>query len=250
MELVGLVSAYLEGPLVDGAIRSALAACDHVLVFEGPAGEPLDADVPATDYAKWQPRVWLKEGRWKTDADKRTAMVAACRRFTPPVWACWIDGDEVLINGEYLRDWLQAIQWDEEATGTDELLGWPIKLVELDGSVSVCRGKVVRVDRIDSYSVSSSVFKNALGFTEGQGNFPYLWSEHLRPFEEWFARTRETNPELADQLEDTLRLFPPLPTEPFLIHRSALRHPARRGLRLHVQEAEELEKAGLSSPGR
>lgn len=244
LNLVALVSSYKEGPLIHGCLRSALAATDTVLVFEGPAGDPLDG-CPDTELSPWQHRVWLKEGAWRTDAEKRTAMVAACRRFDPPVWAVWIDGDEVLCNAEYLRDWLQAIQWDEEASGTDDLLGWPLKLVELDGSVSVCRGKVVRVDRIDSYSVSSSVFKDALGKSQKQGNVPYSVSEHIRPIADWIEETRKTEPLKAAAMEDTLRLLPPLPTEPFLMHRSALRHPARRGLRMHEQEARELERAGL-----
>jgi hypothetical protein len=38
---------------------------------------------------------------------------------------------------------------------------------------------------------------------------------------------------------------PPMPGEPFILHRPLLRHPLRRGHRLHEQERVELEKAGL-----
>ena len=36
-----------------------------------------------------------------------------------------------------------------------------------------------------------------------------------------------------------------LPGEAVIVHRSHLRHPARRGSRLHMQELAELEKMGL-----
>ena len=47
--IVGLCSSYLEGPLVQAAVRSLLVACDRVVVFEGPAGPPFEEDVPPTD---------------------------------------------------------------------------------------------------------------------------------------------------------------------------------------------------------
>jgi hypothetical protein len=251
MTLVALISAYKEGPLVDGAIRSAMAATENIVVLEGPAGDPLDAQVPESDYEQWGDLIRLKRGRWSTDAKKRTAMIEACRnQYEPPVWGVWIDGDEILCNGEYLPDWLNSIQWQDDCGDPDAppSMGWPMKLVELDGSVVVCRGKVVRIDLIDSYSVSSSVFRNALGFLHGEGNYAYSVSGHVRPFSEWIESEKDA--QKRDAMADQLRLWPPFPCEPHLLHRSALRHPLRRGLRLHEQEASELEKAKLSAEKR
>lgn len=239
--IVGLCSSYLEGPLVQGAIRSLLAACDRVIVFEGPAGEPLDADVPASDFtAFWDgpPLFMMERGRWSTDAKKRTAMIESLRPFTEPTWGVWVDGDEVLCNPEYLRDWLQYFDWREEETGVKNL-GWPIKLVEMDGSIAIVQAKVMRVDRLDSYSVSSSVFRDGIGQLHGRGNY----------------RAAVGDSPLAGQLKQLgdpdagLFAWPPLPCEPFIMHRSKLRHPKRAGLRLHEQEADEIVKAKAAGLG-
>jgi hypothetical protein len=238
--LVALISAYLEGALARGAIRSALEATDQVIVFEGPAGEPLEGDLPETDYAEFTGRITLVRGAWKTDAAKRTAMVEHCRRWRnfAPVWGVWVDGDEVLLNGQYLQDELNLLEWEDDPA--EPFMGWPMKLVELDGGVTVCRGKVVRVDLIDSYSVSSSVFRNVMGNLHGEGNIPLRASEHWAPLRHWLESLPAAERAVA---EDRIFLRPPLPCEPFLMHRSALRHPARRGLRMHAQEASELAKA-------
>ena len=253
--IVGLCSSYKEGPLVQGAIRSLLAACDRVVVFEGPAGPPLEEDVPESDFSPWgasmlndlvnptrSPMVTgvvIRSGRWATDAKKRTAMIESLRPFTEPTWGVWIDGDEVLCNPDYMRDWLNFADWKEEETGVQNL-GWPLKIVEMDGSIAVVQAKVLRVDRIDSYSVSSSVFTNAMGVLEGRGNYRAHITEfgtdvHLR--------------QLADPDEGWLFHWPPLPCEPYIMHRSKLRHPRRSGLRLHEQEAEEIVKAKAAGLG-
>ncbi len=240
--IVALLSTYREGPLARQAVASALRAADHVVAFEGPAGEPLpnEEECPGTDLGipdesgnLWMASVGLqyKAGRWTTDAAKRTAIVAHVRKLKlpPPVWGVWIDGDEILVNGEYLRDWLQLITWEDDPA--EPFMGWPIKLVELDGTVVVCQAKVVRLDLLDRYSVSSSVFRNSLGAMETRGNQPFNMDEWMAP--------------RARLIEQEARLYqlPPLSCEPHLLHRSFLRHPARRGLRLHEQEAQEIERA-------
>lgn len=235
--IVALLSTYREGPLARLAVASGLKVADHVVVFEGPAGEPLpnEEECPPTEYIsrglrRSSPEMIYRTGRWPTDAKKRTKMVEYVRRMNlpPPVWAVWIDGDEILVNGEYLRDWLQLIAWEDDPD--EPYMGWPIKLVELDGTVVVCQAKVVRLDLLDSYSVSSSVFRNALGALETRGNQPFDFNAWLDPREKLIAEGR-------------LYQMPPLSCEPHLLHRSFLRHPARRGLRLHEQEAQEIERA-------
>ena len=234
MILVGLVSSYREGGLVQGAIRSALDACDHVFVLEGAAGAPIEADVPATDLGVFSddPRVTYREGRWRTDGRKRQAMLEWSRQFAPPVWGVIVDADEILMNGLYLRDWLQRLEWHEEVNPEARYLGRPMRIMELDGSLAWVRGRLLRLDRIQKYEVSTSVFVNDRGIRHGEGNVPDRFSEWQTPRMKYIE-------------DDVMLAMPPLPTEPFLVHRSMLRHPLRSGLRLHEQERDELVRAGL-----
>lgn len=230
--LLGLVSSYKEGNLLRLAVESAERACDRVLVFEGPAGPPLEEEVPESVLPLRHGKVSVKRGVWKTDAAKRTAMVKATRGFSGVVWAVWVDGDEVLVNGEFLRDQLQSILWrDQDAE--QPTAGFPIRIVEMDGSVAVCRAKVVRVDLIERYLVSSSGIQFRNGVVMAEGNLPQKVSE-------WWTAER-----VRAAGEDRFFLEPPLPGEPFLVHRSPLRHPARARVRMHEQEAAELRRLGL-----
>src|SRR5579859_4971040 len=103
------------------AIRS-LAALDHVFVFEGPVeGNPPigpESELPTFKEAgKW---MTYFSGEWETDAAKRTAMVERAQAFPrgigEPLWGLWLDGDELLLWGEMLHDWLWRVsqQGDEE----------------------------------------------------------------------------------------------------------------------------------------
>jgi hypothetical protein len=260
--IVGLCSSYKEGPLVQGAIRSLLQACDRVVVFEGPAGTPLDEDVPLSDFTPYGRRMLndyeldffasdlsmpltIQVGIWSTDAKKRTAMIEHLRpeiraaEEEEPVWGVWIDGDEVLCNPEYLRDWLNFADWKEQETGVKNM-GWPLKLVEMTGDIAIVQAKVLRIDRLDSYSVSSSVFRNAMGALESRGNYRASISDF--PIHEQLRQ-------LGDPDGGYLFAWPPLPCEPYIMHRSALRHPRRSGLRLLEQEAVEIEKAKAAGLG-
>jgi hypothetical protein len=234
--IVGLCSSYLEGPLVQAAVRSLLDACDRVVVFEGPAGPPLEEDVPLSSFEVLD-GVEFHSGRWSTDAKKRTAMVESLRPFTEPTWGVWIDGDEVLKNPELLRDWLRFFDWKEEETGVRNM-GWPIKIVEMDGSVAVVQAKVIRVDRLDSYSVSSSVFRNVMGELDARGN--YRASIDDFPLGAQIRQLAEPDGGYMFAW-DSFALH-----EPYIIHRSKLRHPRRQGLRLHEQETAEIAKAKIA----
>ncbi len=228
-----MISCYREGTLVQAAIRSAATACDSVIVYEGPAGEPLpnEEECPGSDFTPFeQPVAWsnsiLHHGRWRTDARKRQAMLEATRKYDAPVWGVWIDGDEILMNGEWLRDWLQNVLWrDDQENPT---VGFPIPLMELDGSLTICRAKVVRLDLIAEYLVSSHYLKLVNGQRYPAGNEPLTLQNYLAPRREMM------------ETKDRLYAWPPFPHEPYLVHRSAFRHPARRGLRLHEQEAKEM----------
>jgi len=180
-------------------------------------------------------------GEWSTDADKRTMMLTwAKQQWQGPLWALWLDGDELLMNGRYLRDQIQSLQWADEQRGASiatpdnpPVGGLPIRLVEPDGSVALCKGKLVRVDLIRSYLVSNLTAEMVNGAVIRLGNVPQSASEWIEPRVE------------AHGARDKLFLLPPLPGEPYLVHRSHLRHPARVSNRMHEQEASELERLGM-----
>ena len=155
-----------------------------------------------------------------------------------PLWGVVVDGDEVLVNGEYLRDRLQALEWDDEAKGAvagdrdapQPWAYWPIQMVEHEGSMTLLTARVLRLDLIRSIDVSTSVMTNEHGIQVGMGNHPV--PAHV--FAEAWLHAIDAGKTIA---------WPPWPCEPFLVHRSNLRHPARRGLRMSEQERVELARA-------
>lgn len=236
--IVGLISSYREGPLVQAAVASTLEACDEVLVMEGPAGDPLEADVPETDLGPHadDPRVTFREGRWRTDARKRQAMLEWTRKFDPPVWGMIVDADEALINGRFLPHWVRRLDWHEQVNEDAEYIGRPLRLIEADGAVSWVRGRLLRMDRLVEYKVSTSVFtvRTSEGIVpyKGGGNEPDKFSDWETPRTPYIEK-------------DRMLVMPPLPMEPHLVHLSLLRHPLRSDLRMHQQEREQLILAGL-----
>lgn len=259
MIVVGFVSCYREGRLVRGAVESLLEVeLDHLYIFEGPAGEPLEneQDLPASElppdfWPPWRDRVGsleldepgplltLHRGRWRTDGRKRNEMLQRCKQHYPdgPVWAVTVDADEVLVNGRYLRDRLEWLVANDAHRGASirtpenpPMARWPLHLVEHEGSMSLITGRVYRVDLLRSIDHSSSVVTNIAGVQDGWGNVAErsaLWTQR------WF--------DAVDR--GAMIAWPPLPTEPHLVHRSNLRHPARAGLRMSEQEQREFAKA-------
>lgn len=245
MRIVGLISSYLEGRLLEGAMRSLeKIGLDDLLVFEGAAGDPLEVDVPESVFPRGVQHV-SKHGRWRTDARKRNEMLKEAMKRNPapyapwtdtgegtgPLWGIWLDGDEILVNGEYLRDQLQAVVWNDEHDGGDPTIRQPLWVVEADGSMALTNSRVVRLDLIQSYDISVSVVTNQHGIEEAWGNT----NPDARFWVEMWMRAVESGRMIA---------WPPLSCQPHIYHRSNLRHPLRRGLRLHKQEADELKKAG------
>lgn len=240
--LVGLVSSYREGTLVHEAIHSLVEAdVDHVYVFEGPAG-PEIPDAPDTDFKRWYKtgRVTIRHGKWRADAEKRTAMVEFVKavRVTTPLWGAWVDGDEVLMYGRYLRDHVQHLAWRDEERGAsleDEenlpSMGLPIAIMEPHGRLSMCRAKVIRLDLVRRYVVSSSVVETVLGGYHGEGNKPLKARDWVEP----------RMVDFTDE-EDALYAYPPQPGVPFLVHRPHLRHPSRAPVRMSAQEQEEFAR--------
>lgn len=243
MHVVGMISAYKEGRLVRGAIDSLeRVGLDGLYVYEGPAGDPLGDDVPDSDYGytfsvPLRSHV-LHRGRWRTDARKRTEMLQRAKRdFPGDAWAVVLDGDEVLWNAEYLRDLIEAVHAENEhhgrstATPADPpIVRLPLRLIEQDGTISLITARVYRMDYVREYNVSSSLVTNILGVQEGWGNRPELSPLWLQAWEHAIDKGQ-------------LVSWPPFPCEPAIVHRSHLRHPLRRGLRMSDQETRELDAA-------
>lgn len=224
--IVGMMSTFCEGQLARSACESLLRACDKVVVFEGPVGgaeevSGLWTQLPDTG------KFVVEYGEWASDAAKRQAMVEYVKHRwggVSPLWGVWLDGDELLLWGEYLRDWLGRLDAENELTRTQRIslpseaesggdfivpeptFNWLIRLVELDASVAKCSGKVVRLDLIDEYLVSSYQVRLMNGAIVALPNVP------------------------AER--------GPIPGEPHILHRSGLRDPRRQIRRLHDAEAD------------
>jgi hypothetical protein len=242
--VVGMISAYKEGRLVQQAIRSLLEIePDRLYVFEGPAGEPLGAHVPESVYPAGRAvePVVFHRGRWRSDGRKRNEMLQRAKvDFPGPFWCVVVDADEVLVNGRYLRDrldWIEAEDAFRRADSNDPdnppMARWPLHLVEHDGSMSMITARVFRGDLLRSIDISSSVVTNVHGVQDGWGNFEAasaLWVER-------WLQAIDAGKMIA---------WPPQPCEPHIVHRSNLRHPLRRGLRMSAQETASFREAAAS----
>lgn len=238
-----MVSAYKEGRLVRNAVLSLLeVGLDRLYIYEGPAGKPLGDEVPDSDWPPFvaiDPLCHLYRGRWRTDGRKRNAMLQKAKAdyADGPLWAVVVDADEVLVNGRYLRDRLEWILAEDAHRGASSALPdnppmarWPLHLVEHDGTMSLITGRVFRADLLRSIDHSSSVVTNIAGIQDGWGNFEAASAVWIQG---WLAAI-DAGKMIA---------WPPLPTEPHIVHRSNLRHPLRRGLRMSEQELAEFAKA-------
>lgn len=233
MRVVGLVSSFREGRMLAAAVGS-LASLDGVIVAEGPV-EGNEPAGPESVVGHHHPvKNWIQrfDGEWDTDAAKRTWLLnKAKERWPGELWGLWLDGDEILLWGEYLHDWLWRVS--QQGDPDNPVGGWPFHLVELDGSVALCLGKLVRLDLIRSYDVSISLVTMINGSQRTLGNVeawnpidgPVLFNEDGRP--NWRAR-------------------PPLQGEPHLQHRPILRDRQREVERQHVAEARNFE--GIELP--
>lgn len=240
--VIGLVSCFREGRLAADAIRTALDGCDHVIVFEGPvAGSEAAGPESALDSFTRSRKVTIIDGEWEDDAAKRTAMLNRARLLvesatprakrelsTGPVWIVWIDGDEALIYGDMLPAMLDRAEYEVTGGG-----GMPLRIVELDGSVAMCYGKVISLNAVERYIVSSYHVKLTQGIEVSLPNVPicraggYPLGEqpnNEHDLDQWLGRHRA-----------------PLMGEPHLLHRSMLRSPERTAPRLHEREAQWFE---------
>ena len=245
ISLVATLSLYREGELAHTALQSlADAQLDAIFVCEGAAGMEAPG-APKTDIRlgllpdNLQRIVHqLPHSNWKSDGEKRTSILRWVQETFPsgPLWGIHLDGDETLQNGWALRDHLQHLQdVDEQVPAAHQVpaaqptVGWPLRHVEPDGSVTVCKERCLRLDLLESYELSNLILRWRSGATSRPGHHPESLSKWINP------RVK------AYQPRDQMWLMPPLPGEPFTVHRPHLRHPRRAAIRMHHQESELLK---------
>lgn len=217
--------------MLEAAIRS-LQPLDGILVFEG----PVEGNEPAGPVSKIDRELAtvVIEDEWETDAAKRTAMLTLAKRKWPgETWGLWLDGDEILLWGEYLRDWILRVS--QQGTKENPVGGWPLALVELDGTTTLCMGKLVRLDLIRQYLISSSYIELVNGDRRTVGNIDY-WNPIDGP--------TIFDPETG---KPHWRARPPLQGEPHLQHRPILRDRGREVERQHKAEARNFEDVNLDN---
>ena len=224
-EIITLISSFMEGDLLNGCIDSAEEIGGPIFVFEGSVGK--DRNLYGKEFHRMTPRktsYYFRKGEWKSDADKRTDILKVAQAHNEDAWALWLDGDEILLYGKYLKDHVQRAE-QETATG-----GTTIRIVEYDGSVAQCYGKLIRVGTIRRYVMSSYEIELKNGLTVALPNVPIcsMGGLPLGPIE------NRDDPILALQR-------PPLMGEPHLLHRHGLRDPNRTAPRLHDEEAKDFQ---------
>lgn len=227
MKIIALISTYQENDMLFSCIDSA-RDLDEIIVFDGTTkGMKNGMDVYMPMRTRKNTRYQYTKGHWKSDADKRTEMLKEAQAWFDDdnVWALWLDSDEVLLYGEYLHDHCHRAD-QETATG-----GTTIRIVEYDGSVAQCYGKLIKVHAIREYIMSSYEVKLSNGMTVALPNVP-ICSAGGVPIGE-----------IKDRDDPLLALNrPPLIGEPHLLHRHGLRNPDREAPRLHDEEAADFEK--------
>lgn len=228
MHILALISTFEEEDhMLNAAIDSVNVLNDKIMVYDGSVkGMKNDVSI------QWQTKLTPKgtpysyfKGHWKSDADKRTEMLKEAQAVDEDAWAIWIDSDEILLYGEYLRNHCYRAE-QETATG-----GTTIRIVEYDGSVAQCYGKVIRIGNVRRYVMSSYEIELFNGMTVALPNVPICSAGGI-PIGE-----------IKDRDDPILALNrPPLIGEPHLLHRHGLRNPERTAPRLHDEEADSFQK--------
>lgn len=233
--IVGMMPTYREGPLAASAIRTMLSCCNVVLVYEGPVGNaPAAGDATDLQELKKNPHVVRKEGEWRTEIEKRNAMLEFTRRYKPPVWGVYLDADEILIGGQWIPDLIWAAD-RQRGTSVEhpepvEVSAIPLLIQEVDYSVGRIH-RIIRLDLLERHVLSMSQLKFITS--------PVVVTFPVIPV--W--RPGET-------LTENCR--PPMSGEPHIHHRAYYRPPVRADYRLHQEEMEDakvLEQEALARLG-
>ncbi len=228
--IVGLCSTFREGRLALSAVRSLLECCDRVLALEGPIGDAPAAGAETAWSEIRDGRLLVKRGAWRTDAEKRTAMLAEARRWIKfGTWGVILDGDELLVNAAVLPEYFDALPADA--------LGFSLHLLELDGSCSMIPNRLLRLDRVERWVISSYAF-----LVDGV--------IVIKPNVKILDAGQPDSAELVDVGDGRRQRRRPLQGEPFILHRSVLRSPERQAQvqRMHEAEPEAFEALRAGAP--
>lgn len=225
--IVGLVSTFCEGQLAADSVRSLLSCCAAVRVLDGPIGESSSgANTDWTQFKK-EGRVVVGHGHWESDAEKRTALLQTTRRYSTPTWGVIVDADEILVSGEYL---LSMIEYREaQASAAEQVaINVPLRLVEVDGRIGFVTARVLRLDLIERWLISSYHILLRSGVEISLPNaYPLACGEPDR------MATEETT---------GLQIRRPHQGEPHILHRSILRAPDREVERQSAAESTEFDR--------
>lgn len=232
--IVGLMSTYMEGALALGALHSLMdvGCCDIIGILDGPVeGTAASGDPTPLEEMMLLEGVYTvsRDGVWKDDAAKRNALLRWAKVRCPkrePLWCLWLDGDEVMLWGQYLDD---MIRYANEETGIG---GFPLRIVELDGSVAYSHNRIFRGDRVRKFLIGASQAELHTGMVVGLPNTPICGAGGIpvHPDGGWQGMSPER------QSEWLARCRPPVAGEPHILHRSALRSRHRKIERQHEAE--------------
>lgn len=243
LPVVGLLPSFAEGELGFAAARSLQPACDVILVAEGPIA-----------YAPDEPQKWpsLKRthvayGSWPSDAGKRNGLLERAKRWASgrEFWIVWLDGDELLLYPDHLRLWVERAereQWDDSGSDLKVTGGFPLRLVELDGTTVQAMGRIIRGDLVEEYRHSISEVK----LVGRESSMP------LPNVPNWAPGYTSEGGRAVPAEDVTGYCRPPLQGEPHILHLSALRDPARQAERQSEAELrgykERAEAQGIAIP--
>lgn len=210
-------------------IRSALSAGDFVLIDDSPIADAEELGDPSpVDIARHMGAVFVtppKKGGYSSDAEKRTAMLNRAKTIANKrgreegeneLWVVWLDGDELLLYGEYLADLCYRAAFETGAGG------FPLRIVEFDGSVAISYGKIIRASAVVSYETSSYQVRLRNGVIVALPNEKVCGAGGIP------AVSQELFESLHSRQEEIMAHYrPPLAGEPHILHRSLYRSPER-----------------------
>lgn len=257
--IVGLVSSYREGNLVAGAVRTAAAGCELVLVLEAPiAGVELAGSRASALRASSRVLVRETAEPFESDAAKRTELLrwaqrvhagkigAGRARVDEPLWCVWVDGDELLLWGEWLPDYIERADEERLESGAG---GFPLRLVEPDSSVHLSWGRVIDGLAVKRYRTGAYEVELVSGMTVALPLTPICSAGGIpldpvgRQGDVIVTGAAAWQAMSVEQRDRELALRrPPLAGEPHILHRHSLRSSRRAAVRGKDLEARAFEE--------
>ena len=160
-----LISSYKEGSLIQGAIRSVQCLDNPIFVGDGrhSKDELLGDDTDITELLGSKNLFIVSGEKWDSETEKRNWHLNWVRnwfdeRRIKSFWILTLDADEILVWGEYLQDWLNALNPYADGNYTQECIV-PLKRTEAEWNKKA--GRFV-TDTAPSRCIHSSVIDRYL----------------------------------------------------------------------------------------